>query len=209
MDYYNFARGGYTALHNASGEVWDLGGGGFVAFTIGDAAGNRVTMDFSRPRNDGDRAQAAMGISLDGPDEGQSISRGGALIVALLNIFNIANALNNPAPVQRSVAAFGLGYDDGHVGSRERHQESYVQAVNDAGRGWLAQYRDKLGWGGFYVGADGWHTVGALATQYDVMLLRLDPSLMHLEIGGFVVDRSMCRLVRSVATRRPPEFRQR
>jgi hypothetical protein len=151
-----------------------------------------------------------MGISLDGPDEGQSISPGGAFAVAVLNFFNVVTSLTNPAPVSRDVNVFGLGYDDGHAGARERHYEQFDQAVNDIGRGWLSQYKNKLSWGGFFTNAKDWHTRGALASEFDVMILRLDDTLTNLEIGSWYIDRQarVCRLVQGYAVRRGPQLVQ-
>jgi hypothetical protein len=209
MGYYNFARNGYTVLNaQQPGECWDLGAAR-VVFKVGDPAGDRCTMSFSRPVTDADRARRAAGISLDGPDEGQQLSRGGGLVVALLNLFNVVRTVTDSQPVEQSVNAFGLGFDDGHVGSRERHHETYEQAVRDAGREGLARYRDKLAQGGFFTGAPDWHTRGALASESDVMILRIDETFTHLEIVGFVDDRraGVCRVTTGYAVRRGVEVR--
>lgn len=211
MGYYNFAGRGYTALNSLQpGEYWDLGSA-WISFNVGDAAGHRSTMNFTRPRNNADRAQAAMGISLDGPDAGRSISRGGAFAVAVLNFFNVVNALTSPQPVSRGVNVFGLGYDDGHAGARERHEDRFEQAVTDIGRSWLSRFKQKLSWGGFFTDSKDWHTRGALASEFDVMVLRLDDTLTNLEIRGFYDDRraKLCHMVTGYAVRRGPQIVQR
>jgi hypothetical protein len=211
MGYHNFAGRGYTVLAPFQpGEYWDLGGSAWITFDVGDVAANRCTMRFTRPRTTADRVQTAMGISLDSPPEGEAMSRGAAFAVALVNFFNVANALTSPQPVSRDVNVLGLGYDDGHAGSRERHRDQFDQAVSDLGRGWLSRYKDKLGWGGFFTDARDWHTRGALASEFDVMILRLDDALTNLEISSFYLDRRarVCRLVQGYAVRRGPQLVQ-
>jgi hypothetical protein len=215
MGFHNFASSGYAVLNSTqAGESWDLGGGAFVQFTVGDLAGQHCTMRFSRQRTDADRAQIGLGISLDAPDPSPTtqLTGFGAFVVTLVNFFNIASQLTNNQPVERSVNVFGLGYDDGHAGSRQRHIATYEQAVKDVGRGWLRQYREKLSWGGFFVeSSSAWYTHGAIASESQVMLLRVDSTGTHLEISGYFDDRraNLCRIVTGHATRRGPEFRQR
>lgn len=215
MGFHNFASAGYGVLNSyQAGESWDLGGGAFVQFTVGDTAGQRCSMRFSRERTDQDRAQIGLGISLDAPDPSptQQLTGFGAFLITLVNFFNIASQLGNNQPVQREVKVFGLGYDDGHAGARERHYDKYAQAVEDVGRGWLGQYRDKLNWGGFFVeSSPEWYTHGAIASESQVMLLRVDATGSQLEIGGYFDDRrgGVCRLVTGHATRRGPQIRAR
>lgn len=210
MGFYNFAGQGYTALRPLlAGEYWDLSGNARLTFNIREPSARSATMNFTRPRTDADRAQTLMGVSLDGPDEGQSLSGRGAFVVALLNFFNVAMGLANPQPVARDVNVVGLGYDDGHAGSRERHYETFDEAVSERGLDWVRSYKERLRWGGFFTERPGWNTRGALASQYDVMILRLDDTLAQLEIAGFYNDRraNLCRMVVGHAVRRDPELR--
>lgn len=215
MGFHSFAANGYGILNSyQAGESWDLGGGAFVQFTVGDTSGKSCSMRFSRQRTDTDRAQIGLGISLDAPDPSPTtqITGFGAFVITLVNFFNITTQLSNNQPVERSVNVIGLGFDDGHAGSRERHIDKYAQAVEDIGRGWLGQYRDKLSWGGFFVeSSPAWYTHGAIASESQVMLLRVDSTGSHLEISGYFDDRHarQCRIVTGHATRRGPEFRQR
>ena len=215
MGFHNFASKGSSVLNSYQpGEAWDLGGGAFVQFTVKDTAGQNSTMRFSRQRTDSDRAQIGLGISLDAPDPSPTtqLTGFGAFVVTLVNFFNIASKLSSNQPVERSLNVFGLGFDDGHAGSRARHFDTYPQAVEDIGRGWLRQYRDKLSWGGFFVeSSPAWYTRGAIASESQIMLLRVDSTGSQLEISGYFDDHQarICRIVTGHATRRGPQLRAR
>ena len=215
MGFHNFASKGYSVLNSYQpGEAWDLGGGAFVQFTVKDTAGQNSTMRFSRQRTDSDRAQIGLGISLDAPDPSPTtqLTGFGAFVVTLVNFFNIASKLSSNQPVERSLNVFGLGFDDGHAGSRARHFDTYPQAVEDIGRGWLRQYRDKLSWGGFFVeSSPAWYTRGAIASESQIMLLRVDSTGSQLEISGYFDDHQarIWRIVTGHATRRGPQLRAR
>ncbi len=214
MGYYNFAHNGYLVLNPLQpGECWNLGSA-WLVFSVADSAGSHCTMSFTRPTSDAERIyetvdQQAMELKLSGPKlTPASVGGAVALVAAIVNFFKVATKLAAPPEmVEQSVNAFGLGYDEGHVGTRERHDDRYEQAVRDAGRDSLARYRTKLRQGGFFTPAPGWYTRGALASASDVMILRLDSTLTHLEITGFVDDRQagVCRVVTGYAVRRPPE----
>jgi hypothetical protein len=216
MGYHNFASSGYVALNPLQpGECFVVDSGVWLTFDVKDRAANNASMTFTRPRNNADRALAVAstpGLSSP-PDQAMTtMTRGGAIVTAIVSFFEMALYLASStasAPVSRGVTVLGLGLDDGHRGSRERHIDTFEDAVRSRGQSWLARYKEKLQWGGFFVeSSKEWYTRGAIASQHDVMILRLDSTYSNLEISGFVNDRQarLCRLVKGIAVRTGPQL---
>jgi hypothetical protein len=216
MGYHNFASSGYAALNPVpSGEYFALGSGVWLTFNVRDTAANNASMTFTRPRNNADRALAVAntpGLSSP-PDQAMTtMTRGGAIVTAIVSFFEMSAYLagaTGDAPVSRSVTVVGLGLDDGHRGSRERHIDTFEAAIRERGHGWAARYKDRLQRGGFFAeSSEEWYTRGALASEHDVMILRLDSTYSNLEISGFVNDRQarVCRVVKGIAVRTGPQL---
>ncbi len=220
MGYHNFASDGYTALNPFQpGEYFDLGGVVRLVFSVGDEAANRATMVLVRPATSLDLASRLAGLTgpsgLSGPMDPtlpNTLTREGAIVTAIVNFFEAFNALSNATAqteVSRALEVVGLGLDDGHRGSRERHIETFEDAVRERGVAWAAPYKNQLNWGGFFVeSSDVWYSRGALASQHGVLIFRLDSTHTNLEVGGFRIDRgsNLCRLENGIAVRTSPTF---